>query len=48
MARIKKSNNLITKVERLALKILHFSDTHLGFNDLEIVNESGNKIGSYF
>lgn len=23
------------------MRILHFSDTHLGFNDLEIVNESG-------
>lgn len=23
------------------LKILHFSDTHLGFNDLEIINEKG-------
>lgn len=23
------------------LRILHFSDTHLGFNDLEILNESG-------
>lgn len=29
------------KVQRLALRILHFSDTHLGFNDLEIVNEAG-------
>lgn len=23
------------------MRILHFSDTHLGFNDLEVVNESG-------
>lgn len=28
-------------MQRLALRILHFSDTHLGFNDLEIVNDSG-------
>lgn len=27
------------KVQRLALRILHFSDTHMGFSDLEIVNE---------
>lgn len=36
------------KVQRLALRILHFSDTHLGFNYFEIVNESSNKIGSLF
>lgn len=29
------------KVQRLALRILHFSDTHLGFNYFEIVNEVG-------
>ena len=23
------------------MKLIHFSDTHLGFNDLDIINESG-------
>ena len=28
-----------TLVEELSLKILHFSDTHLGFNDLDVLND---------
>lgn len=39
----KKNNRIVTvfcvDAKRWQLKILHFSDTHLGFNDLDVLND---------